>query len=500
MWLKHKIYRRLTIVLLLSTIVVLATVSLLAVVLENKKVNWLRNLISETSPVTSPNAEPSSLSEDLALIANLLGFPQARTYLILFQNNTELRPSGGFIGMYGVLEFKRGKIKVLVMEGTEQFDGRTDQYSDIPPPPALAKYLGVKKWFFRDSNWSPDFSSSAKYSLDTYRVQGGVAANDIDTVIAFTPTVLERLLAIVGPVTVDDITFNPENVIEKLEYEVEFAYKEKAIPKSERKEIIKRFMIELINLVQANLLVQGDVYFELFKSAAAEKHILFYSADKKLAEIIEENKWDSRVPTTTYDYLLWVDANLNALKTDNAMERHIFYQLAQEPGRHDFIATTTMRYTHSGEFDWRTTRYRTYARLFVPKGSILLSTKLTDEKGNVFPLNPIEQGEELEKQWFGTFIVVLPQDKRELSFTYRLPVDIKQKFEQGLYSLYVQKQSGTIAHGLTLELDFDKTIIAARPEVIPSTVGDNQYQYETDLRVDRLFEVQFTPRQLTINN
>jgi len=40
----------------------------------------------------------------------ILGFEGTRNYLLLFQNNMELRPGGGFIGSYGMLGIENGKI------------------------------------------------------------------------------------------------------------------------------------------------------------------------------------------------------------------------------------------------------------------------------------------------------------------------------------------------------------------------------------------------------
>ena len=95
------------------------------------------------------------------------------------------------------------------------------------------------KWFFRDANWSPDFSESAKKALELYKGEGGVSADQIDAVVGFTPTLLEQLMKVVGSVTVDGIKFTPENITEKLEYEVEYGYSERGLVFTERKKIMQ---------------------------------------------------------------------------------------------------------------------------------------------------------------------------------------------------------------------------------------------------------------------
>ena len=49
------------------------------------------------------------LGEKFALARMFLGLNGK--YLILFQNNTELRPSGGFIGSFAEADFKKGAIQ-----------------------------------------------------------------------------------------------------------------------------------------------------------------------------------------------------------------------------------------------------------------------------------------------------------------------------------------------------------------------------------------------------
>ena len=44
------------------------------------------------------------LAEILPLLS---GYPVPKTYLFLLQNNTELRPTGGFLGAYGIMEAQK---------------------------------------------------------------------------------------------------------------------------------------------------------------------------------------------------------------------------------------------------------------------------------------------------------------------------------------------------------------------------------------------------------
>jgi hypothetical protein len=99
------------------------------------------------------NEASLQVSPILSLLPSLIGFPEESRFLILFQNNDELRPTGGFIGSYATLkvadfaeniEMSTGDIYHLDMPSI-------DHLETIPPEP-IAKYMKVKKWYLRDSN------------------------------------------------------------------------------------------------------------------------------------------------------------------------------------------------------------------------------------------------------------------------------------------------------------------------------------------------------------
>jgi len=424
-----------------------------------------------------------------ALLPQFLGFSKPRTYLFLFENNTEMRPGGGFIGLYAAVRVDKGHIEVLKVEGTETLDGQTPATWKPTPPKVLQEHLGVDRWYFRDSNWSPDFAASAQKSLEFYKGENGIAADQIDTVIAFTPTVLERLMKITGPFTVEGIEFTPENVIEKLEYHVEYDYARNGRSFENRKGIIKVFMDALLAHLKDDAFSRLDEYTRLLQDLGNEKHIIFYSKDAELERVMQNLGWTGRVKEPAGDYLMWVDANLAALKTDHAMERNLVYSI--EPRGNEFIAHAKMIYTHRGTFDWRTSRYRTYARVYVPRGSKLLETKGAMKKDRSNEPGVIDQGEELGKQWFGTFIAIEPGQVGTLEFTYTLPGGVADQIRNGKYQLLAQKQLGLPDAALTLDLNFGKNVQTALPPEEQKNWGNPVYTQQANLRIDRNFTVGF---------
>ncbi len=475
---------------ILGIVAILVLLIIVSILFDKKQSSLVKTVFTQ---IPSYDMQESDKEEKISIIetAQLFGgFQGPKTYLVLFQNNTELRPGGGFIGTYAVVRVEEGDMDIVTVEGSGRLDARVPASFQTIPPKQIQEYLGINTWFFRDSNWFPDFEKSAQKALELYRLEGGVVADDIDMVIGVTPTVLERILAIIGPVTIENIEFTASNVTEVLEYEVEYDYKERNIPFEERKRIIQPFFTHIIGAVKRSALFHLSDYLSLAQDMIQEKHILVYAPNNPERSVVAAYGADGVIQKTDGDFLLWVDTNLAALKTDHAIERTLDYVIKKE-STGIFTSQARMNYNHTGNFDWRTSRYRTFAKIYVPKGAILTSVEIVhDGNRKNIPLSSIDSGEFLDKTWFGLFISIEPQTQKTVSLSYQLPETIQEQIITGAYSVIIQKQLGTIAHGLTLLLDFGKTIVGANPPEEKAEWGNTQYVIQTDLRTDRVFRVE----------
>ncbi len=422
--------------------------------------------------------QAQDLKQTLTLMPTLLGYDKPQTYLVLFLNNTEIRPGGGFIGSYALVRLDKRQITMFETSGSENLDWAATSTFSVEPPRPIKQYLKQPKWYFRDSNWSPDFSESAKQAIKFYQEEGGKEGYKIDTVIGITPTVVEKLMARTGPITIVGKTFTADNFTEALEYHVEYGYRQTGIDMSDRKTIMgdlgREFIKKITNLSAGNWAGLWSDFLKL----ASERQIMMYSVNVDAQKLIEKNNWSGKINYTTDDYFLVVDANLASLKTDPAVFRKITYQV--RPDGEKLKAKIIVEYDHRGNFDWRTTRYRTYTRVYAPLGSKLISSDGYIDENKKPAL--AETFEDLGKTVFGGFMSIEPQTKKILTLEYYLPINFADKLKKGLYKLFVQKQLGTRAFPLTIDLDFGKTVGA---------VNDRIFHQETNLNVDREFEVKF---------
>jgi len=433
---------------------------------------------------TLPKYEP--IFEQISVYGKILplivGYLEQQNYLFLLQNNDELRPGGGFIGTYGFIKVKDAEFVDLYTDNIYNLDWPARDYLFVESPDPIAQYLRQQYWFMRDANWWPDFPKSAQNVLRFYRLENGPEKN-IDGVVAIDQSLIEDLLTLTGPITIEDITFTQENFTEKLQFEVEKGYELAGIPEPQRKDIIAPLSREIVNRLLLLPRAEWPDLIDLIENNIEQKHLMIYSTDPDLQKKLEKVEWDAGVYTGTDDYLAVVDSNMAALKTDATMERSYKYEL--EETKEGLFAKVNLHYENKGEFTWKTTRYRTYNRIYVPKNSQLISYKFN----NTF-IEPEEMDifKELNKQVFGFFFIVEPKAQKDIEIIYKLPDSVAAQLKEEKYRLIVQKQPGLDEAGLEVYMEFIKPF-TDHPKIM-ERAGQAVF-WQGDMRTDMEFEVEF---------
>lgn len=443
------------------------------------------SLIDEQLP------EGKKLFEEVIVAAKLLpslaGYPGEQTYMLLFQNNTELRPSGGFLGSYGELVVKNAEIVQFTTHDVYGLDSASD--IEETPPWQIQKLAAPfnKSWYMRDSNWSPDFQESSKNVDYFYQIEGG--KRDFDGVIGITPDFIGFLLEITGPTEIpgQPYTFTSENFTETLQFHVEKNFVSKGIDERQRKDIISDLAGVLIGKILALPQDQWPRIYDIAQRSLMEKHLVMYLENEEAQEFLEQKNWAGRVQETEGDYVLVVDANMASLKTDEFIERSFIYSLDATQEKPKATLTATYKNNAPG-FTWRTTRYRNWNRIYTPIGSEFGGVQ-GNEEGDEFyidPANPFEVTEDLGKQSFGTFISIEPNDTETLQYSYTVPRSV---VEGDVYTLYFQKQIGTIKPKAQIKLKFDREVQAIHPPELGEIVNNNEVEFNAELQTDREFKV-----------
>lgn len=428
------------------------------------------------------------------LLPSILGYPDAKTYLFLLQNNRELRPTGGFIGTYGILKMDAGEVSIKT-DNIYNIDNPASGYVTEPSPEPIARHTTTQNWLLRNINWSPDFPTTARKAEAKYHEEGG-EEKELDGVLAVTPTFIESLLGLVGSITVDGVTFTKENFFEKLQYEVEFAYYDKGISDSDRKRVIgdlsKELMNRLLHLPRNRF---QDIY-SIFTENVDQKQILVYVDEPLVQELVRLNNWSGELQQKSSDYFMIVDANLAALKTDEKMERSVKYTVSNDGDVYKGVLDVTYHNTTQQISEFYT-RYRTHTRIYLPHGAQLLSADgyLTNDRAvhRGVPTQPDtyeetfqqEGGEPYTFTVVGGFTSIEPLETRTLHLEYILPQYVAEQIKNGTYDLYVQKQPGTLAHALNVIVDIGRKPREFTGLDMQIENRDNAVLVESDLSIDR---------------
>ncbi len=352
-----------------------------------------------------------------------------RSFMILLQNNMELRPGGGYIGSFATVTIKNGEVLESGVHDTANFDGRIPD--DIDPPFPMEKTMNISSWKFRDSNWMSDFPTNARVAEKFYKL--GEGQDEFDGVIAINASLLDTILDITGPIKLDKYpdTYESGNAVMKLEYQVEKGYVSQGITRGDRKVVMDDLSKEIIRIIKQMSLKEKILLVNHFLDSFNNKDIQLSFDDEKMTQLVDAVGWDGKIDQMwDKDYIMVVDANLASYKTDHFVERSIDYDIDLSGTIPQ--AVLTVHYENTAmEKDWKTNDYQTYLRVYTPS-----NTWFTDVPDCV--LEP-QYGNKFGKKYIGCLVHVPLGEQKNIVIRYNLPMDMKNKYP---YDLKIQKQSG----------------------------------------------------------
>lgn len=371
-------------------------------------------------------------------------FSSKKTHiLITLQNNNELRGGGGFITQLLDLELGQRKAQLHFRHDHNELRGKIL----ITPPPELQKHLKTKHWFFRDSNLFGDFEKSATRMITSYNTI--YPERQVEGIIAINYSFLETLLKIIGPVTVDQITFTNKNLFYQLSTIVSNVDFHNAEAGSNRKWILKKLFKKIVK----TLLFQFWKWPQLitnFKQAIHHKNIQLYWANKDT-----HNQLISRqlaIPFTMEGYtdgLAIIENNYLGLKTNRYLRRIISREVdfsfdENKQKLSDANIKVTLAVTHAGGLDYPISG--TYQGVI----NIHLPAHATNSKV-ITPGIPVEEKEENGYQ-IKSFYYLLPVgEKFTITLSYTLTAE---HFTDNNYSFKYSKQSGAINEHIHERINF----------------------------------------------
>lgn len=408
------------------------------------------------------------------VLLKFLGGDETKRYLVLFQNNAEIRATGGFIGSYAVIDIADGKLKNLTIPHGGIYDLQGSLKANITPPNPIS--LLNPRWEIQDSNFFFDFPTSAKKVSDFYRLHGGTT---IDGVIAIQPSILQKLISITGDITLNDyqITVNENNIIDIIQEIVEVG-----VDKDENKP--KKILNDLADILINKIFTEKNIDFKALTQITLEslnqKEIQIFSFDSQVQETMNDLQWSGKIKETSGDYLAIVSTNIAGSKSNKVISDLVDVS-TDISSSGTIIQTITLTRTHTGDpkNPLSGIKNNDYIRFYTPLGSRLISAQGFEPiSADIYPqptiqtepdkdLSIIESTKKIEtysqteifeensKTVFANWIQVEPQTKKTVTIKYEIPKGLNHETKETswiekvtnqdelkAYSLLIQKQTG----------------------------------------------------------
>ncbi len=429
------------------------------------------------------------------MATEILGANGTKRYLLIFQNNTEIRATGGFMGSFAEIKVHEGEIIDMTVPGGGTYDLQGLLQTDLIAPAPLQLLSG--RWEFQDANWFADFPTSARQMLEFYEDAGGPT---VDGVIAVNATYVQDLIGLLGEVQMDAYgrTIDQENFLLETQKIVELEY-----DKQENKP--KAFIGDLATLLLDRVMnADTEDFMDLLAHAntgLGTKDIQLYFTDDDLQRQTLALGWAGALEQTDSDYLMIVDTNLGGGKTDGVITQDAHLSISVQPDG-SIINTLTVARTHEGVQGTLFTGVNNvdYVRIYSPRGSELISASgftppgeelfdFTEEEWEIADALFFTEStkrthaqtgtdifEESGKTVFGNWVQTKPGTTSTYTFSYKLPFTVEaletpdnllakaQSWigmpQTSSYTLTVQKQSGIQDRILEIDIELPDTLDA----------------------------------------
>lgn len=384
-----------------------------------------------------------------------------KNILFLFQNNTELRASGGFLGSFALVKFKDGKLENINFEtNIYKIDKAFSAENKIPVPEEFS--YSTLSWCLRDANYAIDFPESMAKVKEFFTKETN---ERVDGVVALDTTLFTELLKVTGPINMPKYgkEIGSDNFLKDVQYEVEKGYFQRpgGVDENEPKRILSDMMPIFLNkLIEASKDEEKmPQILAILGSAVKEKHLLFNVNDPSLQKTIEALGFAGQVDHELSDYLFVNNTNIQGKKSSLNVRESLKHKV-NIGGDGKISSSLNITRQHSGTGEWPDGININLIRVLLPENSTAVS--FSPKSGNFWPNNEEKNkkpndyymGEEAGKTKASFWQNTKPGETSESYLEYRPNYRVNTTSNEFTYNLKVQKQPGTLNDDYVLEVTY----------------------------------------------
>ncbi len=384
-------------------------------------------------------------------------------YLVLFQNDAEIRASGGFIGSFAVIETQNKTIKPLYFEtNIYKLDDPFAALTKLDPPKPMRVVTGDRGWAMRDSNFAADFRQSAptiqwffkeeaekltgpkKVELD--KALGGNYA--VDGVVALTLSAFLDVLEATGPIEVPnhDIVVTSANFFPLIQKIVEHDYfQDEANRQTNEPKTVLQDLFPLAMQKTQNL--PKTTQYRIATKLLREKRVIVYSNNQDKEQVLVRSGWAGALAPSdelsvrgNHDALAIIRSSHGGNKSSVDINPIYRYQVTNKSAE-TLQAKLEVQFEHTGSGEWPSGTNKEYIRVLVPDGARLVKavTKGADATDR------IDLGQENGQTAFGFTLETAPKTSQTMTLEYTLPAEkvLNRSLVGGnTYQLVLYRQPG----------------------------------------------------------
>ena len=349
----------------------------------------LRDAIDEARVELSDWASTVHRATLLArLLPSFLGEGEPRRYLLIVQNLSDPRGSGGHVGSHGVLEVDAGRLRLGEMIAT----------ATVPPSPVVDAPADVETRYERFGSltrltavtYPPDFATAARLLLAQWEARGEDPA---DGVVSIDAVAMSYILGAIGPVQTpawnQPITAaNVSDVLGRATF---------ALPDEDPSNAVQSALAEAVWEAFLGRTPQARPFGAAIARAARERHLQIYSVHPDEQASLQEIGAAGRLPESRNPLLVtWFGAS--DARTGYFAEKDVEYvaKLSSDGSAEVTVTASLQNLAPNGPpsillgsagADAPVGSYHAFVNLYLPRGAQVL-----DVRGGIIALEEEELG------------------------------------------------------------------------------------------------------------
>ena len=410
----------------------------------------------------------------IPILPEVLGLDgKRRDYMVLLQNENEIRPTGGFIGSYAILSFDGGVLLNFEVKDVYEADGQLKGH--VEPPAEIKKYLNEAAWFMRDANWQVSFPATSR---DVQWFLEKETGKKVNGVIAIDLAVVKSILGVIGEIYVTDFKekVNEGNLYEQAEYYSETKFFAGSVQKASFLGGVSKQLMEEIKSAKGS---KGRKLLSAAMDLLDRNEIQISLNETGVAGVLTEEGWDGSIyegkcngEKCFADYLYIVEANLGVNKANYFLYRNIERQV--EIGEKSIKNILKIGYENTAKSSaWPGGDYKNYLRIYIPAEMSLQEINWSENGSGE---KKVISGDDLKVTTIGSkkevgFLVTVPVGKKiNVEVKYQGSVDLTN-LQSFSYLSYIQRQSGFGDTGIVNLISMPNNWQANAVEPAASVVG-----------------------------